>query len=72
MNIYLTDEEILEVQFSVYRNIKHHKKEIRDAQKLMRRRKCYTDNQEELIKQSIETHEREIEVLESALKKLGG
>lgn len=72
MNIYLTDEEILEVQFSVYRNIKHHEKEIKELQKLMRRRKCYTSKQKELIDQSIESHEREIEVLESALKKLGG
>lgn len=38
----------------------------------MRRRKCYTSKQKELIDQSIESHEREIEVLESALKKLGG
>lgn len=72
MNIYLTDEEILEVQFSVYRNIKHHEKEIKELQKLLSRRKCYTSKQKELIDQSIESHEREIEVLESALKKLGG
>lgn len=72
MNIYLTDEEILEVQFSVYRNIKHHEKEIKELQKLLSRRKCYTNKQKELIDQSIESHEREIEVLESALKKLGG
>lgn len=72
MNIYLTDKEILEVQFSVYRNIKHHEKEIKDLKKLLSRRKCYTDRQEELISQSIEAHEREVDVLESALKKLGG
>lgn len=72
MNVHLTDEEILEVQFSVYRNIKHHEKEIKELQKLLSRRKCYTNKQKELIDQSIESHEREIEVLESALKKLGG
>lgn len=72
MNINLTDQEVLEVQFSLYRNIKYHQKQIKDAKKMIGRKKHYTDKQLELIEHSIESHDQEIKVLESALKKLGG